>query len=67
MTPPFWSSLRTPSIVRDFAVRFCSFVERDYVITRRHDIPARQKDVVMNDLTNFIADYERFQGGERKE
>jgi len=66
VTPPFWSSLWTPSIARDLAVRFCSFVERDYVINRRHDIPARQKDVAMNDLTNFIADYERFQGGERK-
>jgi hypothetical protein len=62
LAPPFWTSLWTPEIIqRDMAIRYCSFVERDYVISRRPDISGRQQEILSDKLYKYISDFERYQ------
>lgn len=60
LSPPFWSSIWDESIRRDVSVRYCGYVERDYVVTLDD---SRQIDTeqVMQKLYAYIQSFELFQ------
>ena len=60
LSPPFWSSIWDESIRRDVSVRYCGYVERDYVVTLDD---SRQIDTeqVMKKLYAYIQSFELFQ------
>ena len=60
LSPPFWSSIWDDSIRRDVSVRYCGYVERDYVITLDED-KQLDKENIMKKLYAYIQSFELFQ------
>jgi len=60
LSPPFWSSLWDESIRRDVAIRYCGYVERDYVITVDENIE-KDNTHIINKLYAYIQSFEWFQ------
>lgn|GEM_PF-1776527 len=62
LTPPFWSSLWDASIQRPAAVRYCGYLERDYVVSYADD--SLDNNSVLQKLYAYISSFEIFQQGD---
>lgn len=60
LAPPFWSSIWDDSIRRDVAVRYCGYVERDYVVSV-DESKMTDKEGIVEKLYAYIQSFELFQ------